>query len=533
MAQNKEDNTVYVLQRAIRKFNLKVSDTSIKEFLLSHPHYPSLKSVCDALTQWKIAHYALKLEAGEIKGLEIPFIAHFHLSGGQLVFVEKIENGNVVYSAINGRIHHEVFETFSEKLSGAVIVFEADESVREKNFTQIRQIEYLSNLLLPIGILTLLLFSLLSISSGNVASGGAYGYLFWGLLVTKSAGFIASLFLIMHELKVHSPLADKICGFNSKTDSDAILSSNASQLFGWLNWADIGLIYFLGTFIYLLGSSVDYSLDILAIISAASLPYPVFSIWYQSVKLKKWCPFCLIVQLVLIVEFILLFPAFKTIMVSSLDLVRLTTSFIIPAALWIFFKAYYQKSDEFNKEHYSFLKFKRDPEIFRILLRSDGYNEFVETKNDLVFGNRTAPVSITSFLSLYCNPCAKAFKELNSLLSNFPDIKVNFIFAVYNDAETQKVINTLFYLYAKEGAEATIDFLSKWYSSSKLSRKDLYYNLLIPEEYSIAKQIGQANLQLFEKFKIAGTPTIFINGYKFPNQYAYTDIQYYINDIIK
>jgi hypothetical protein len=44
----KEDNTVFVLQTAIKTHNLKVTEGSVKEFLLSHPREP-LISLVDVL----------------------------------------------------------------------------------------------------------------------------------------------------------------------------------------------------------------------------------------------------------------------------------------------------------------------------------------------------------------------------------------------------------------------------------------------------------------------------------------------------
>ena len=52
------------------------------------------------------------------------------------------------------------------------------------------------------------------------------------------------------------------------------------------------------------------------------------------------------------------------------------------------------------------------------------------------------------------------------------------------------------------------------------------------ERGDIADTIGKKNKVLFDKHKIPGTPTVFINGYKYPaQQYNYSDIEYYIDDI--
>ena len=530
MHRNREENVVYVLQKAIKHFKINVTETSVKEFLLAHPHYPSLKSVCDALKKWNVEYYPLNLELNEIKALEMPFIAHSKISGGQFVFVEEIKNNLVTFYASEGKAINEDFEKFSEKLSGAVVVMEASKNSGEKEYRQIHQNEILNKGLFLLGIIALLVLAIFNFISG---SGGAFSSLlliFWGLVATKILGLTASVFLVLHELKVYTPLADKICGFSSKTDCDTVLSSNASKLFGWVNWADAGIIFFSGSLIYLLGASGNNSLWVLAIISTLSLPYPVFSIYYQSVKLKKWCPFCLIVQVVLIAEFILLIPTFKSIVFSGLELLQLIVSFSIPAAIWFIFKAYYYKSGEQSKDHYSFLQFKRNPDIFLHLLQNSGFTEFHENEKSLLLGKPDAKLTVTAFLSLYCNPCATAFINLKNLLDNCPDVKVNAIFSVYNDVESQKLINTLYSTYNKKGTEQTMDFLHKWYSIPKQNRKSMYENGL-NEDVELTKQIGEENKALFEEHKVAGTPTIFVNGYKFPNQYEYSDIEYFIDEI--
>jgi hypothetical protein len=78
----KEDNTVFVLQTAIKTHNLKVTKSSVKEFLLSHPRYPSLMSLCDGLKKWNISHYPLKLSKQEILDLEPPYICPYGRSPG-------------------------------------------------------------------------------------------------------------------------------------------------------------------------------------------------------------------------------------------------------------------------------------------------------------------------------------------------------------------------------------------------------------------------------------------------------------------
>jgi len=530
MKNNKEENVVSVLQKACEYYKLKVTQTTIKEFLLAHPYYPSLKSVCDALNKWKVENYPLNLELEEIKALEMPFIAHLNSGGGELVFVEEINNGQVSYFLSGNKIIHEDFDKFSEKLSGAVVVMEGNKDSGEKAYRKNRQVEFLNKSLLPLSIFALIAWAGFTLVSNSGKSFILLDYLFWELLMTIILGLTASVFLVLHELKINIPIADKICGFNSKTDCDTVLSSNASRVFGWVNWADAGIIYFAGTLIYLLGINEGLSLSILALISLLALPYPIFSIYYQAFKAKKWCPFCLIVQLVLIAEFVLLFPSLKIVSFTMLDIINFIISITIPATIWIIFKAYYDKTAEFDKEHFSFLSFKRNPEVFKFLLQQNGYIEIPENKESLILGNPNVPVTITAFLSLYCNPCANAYKKLKALLDNCPDVKINAIFSIYNDEESQKLIDYLYYLYKEKGSDITTEFLYKWYSTDKKLRKQLYDKVL-PDEFKIADEIGKTNKGLFDKYKVAGTPTVYLQGYKFPAQYDYKDIEFYIDKI--
>jgi len=532
MKNNKEENVVFVLQKACDHFKLKVTRTTIKEFLLAHPYYPSLKSVCDALNKWKVENYPLNLELEAIKALEMPFIAHLNSLGGQLVFVEEIKNGQVRYFLYGNKIFHEGFDKFSEKLSGAVVVMEGNKDSGEKAYRKNRQVEILNKSLLPLSIFALIGWAGFTLISNSGKSFILSGYLFWELLMSMILGLTASVFLVLHELKISTPVADKICGFSSKTDCDTVLSSNASRVFGWVNWADAGIIYFTGTLIYLLGINEGSSLGVFALISLLALPYPVFSIYYQAFKVKKWCPFCLIVQLVLIAEFVLLFPSLKVVSFTMLDIIHFIISITIPATIWIIFKSYYDKTAEFKREHFSFLSFKRKPEVFKFLLQQNGYVEIPENNDSLILGNPNAPVTVTAFLSPYCNPCANAFKELRMLVDNCNDVKINMILSIYRDEEFLKLINHVYYHYYNDGSEATIEYLSKWYSTDKNLRKSLYEKEL-PVGFDIAEVTGKTNKELFDKLKISGTPTVFIQGNKFPSQFNYKDIEFFIDDIKK
>ncbi len=444
----KEDNTVFVLRQVMKACKIKVSNDLVEEYLLAHPYYPTLKSVGDLLNRLKIVHYVIRLGKDEIKQIEDSFIAHLKHQGGQLAFVKKIINDKVFYQTQKGIIIKENLNIFSDRMTGAVILIESGQKISEENDKHIRQNEILESALLP-SIITsffILVFYALFKESASVSFFllKTRGF----IVIIKLIGLLAAVMLVLHEFKINTPLVDKICSLSSKTNCDTVLSSKASVFFGWINWADTGLVYFAGTFIYLAGVNSYDSLCVPGILALLVLPYSVFSIYYQWIKLKKWCPFCLVVQVVLIAESIILFPFVKTVSFNMADLFELVLSIGLSGIIWTFYKLNRQKNNEKIQLHYAHLQLKRNPKLFRFLLKQGGINHFSKEEEGLVLGKSDAPVTITAFFSLYCSPCADTFKKLKAVLGENIDIKANVLFSVYNDEQTRIVINYIYYLQA-------------------------------------------------------------------------------------
>ena len=104
-------------------------------------------------------------------------------------------------------------------------------------------------------------------------------------------------------MHIHSQYADKICSLFSKKDCNNVLESEAAKLWGVFGWSEIGLGYFASN--VLIAIFVPKAISILALINILALPYSFWSVWYQKVKARQWCPLCLIVQVLLWSIFVL------------------------------------------------------------------------------------------------------------------------------------------------------------------------------------------------------------------------------------
>ena len=343
-----------------------------------------------------------------------------------------------------------------------------------------------------------------------------------------NSGIVLSVLLILHEFEVHLAFTDKLCHLNKATNCNTVLHDKASKVFGWFGWADAGFVYFTGSFLFLLQSPQGEGLSLLAILAALSVPYPIFSIYYQGFVLKKWCPMCLGVQLILITEFILLLPQLSRLTFSFDSVTRLLLSLLVTAIVYTLFILFRKEQMSGEMHYYKYLGFKKNPDILRVLLMNQPRHEIPLSENSLLFGNRDASIRITAFLSLHCSHCARAFEKIRVMLKDKEDILINLIMITSD----KKMLATL-YTNNQHGKEAeSIKLLEQWFNADPYSRTKITEGLCIPEDSDLPGAINEENKRLFKEYNVMGTPTFFINRYKLPAQYEIDDIRYF-RDVFK
>jgi uncharacterized membrane protein len=515
MKKAREDNTVSVIQRAVKHFEIPVTKSTVKEALKSHSYYPSFKSICDTFNDWKVENYPLKYKPEEMKELTAPYIVHFNGGGGQLAFVSKIRKEKVTYYDSYNSKQEIDFPTFTDRCSGAVILLNPDEESGEKDYRRKWQDEVISNAVLPVSVFSVLLFIVLAVINSLVTKAA--------LLLTKAAGITLSVLLVLHEFEVRLSLTEKLCHLNKSTNCNTVLNDKASKIFGWFGWADVGLIYFSGCLLFLLQGTGTGNYSLLAILSALSLPYPVFSIYYQGFVLKKWCPMCLGVQLILIIEFILLLPQYTSLNFSFSSTSTLILTFLVTGIIYTLVIMYLREKMS-NEMHYNkYLGFKKNSNVLGTLLFNQKHYEIPVTETSLVLGKRDSSITITAFLSLQCSHCARAFEKIKDILKSEADLAINIILMTSDT----KILNTLYHYNRMKMDDEAILLLDKWYNMDSYSRSKVSESLCILDADDISKDVSNENLELFKSCNVIGTPTFFINGYLLPRQYEIDDIKYF------
>jgi uncharacterized membrane protein len=519
----REDNTVGTIQRAVKHYGLHVVKGTVKESLKSHPDYPSFKSICDTLNEWKIENYPLRYEVNELEDLQPPYIVHFSRGGGMIGFVTETGKEQVTYYTSYNEKRKTGRKEFLESCSGAVILLNPDESSGEKDYPAKIRNELINKSILPLTLTAALIFIIYLFYNNFAAGENTYSKVILPLVFTKIAGIVLSVLLILHEFEVHLSITDKLCHLNKATNCNTVLNDKASKVFGWFGWADVGFVYFTGSFLFLLQSPEGEGLSLMAILAALSVPYPLFSIYYQGVVLKKWCPMCLGVQLILITEFVLLMPQFSQLSFSLDSVTRLVLSLLVISIVYTLFILFQREQMSGELHYYKYLGFKKNPDILRMLLMNQPHYEIPLSESSLIFGNRDASIRITAFLSLHCSHCARAFEKIRNMLNENEDIIINLVLITSDN----KMLTTL-YNNNRQGKEAeSLELMEQWFNADPYSRTKITGGLCIPEDSDLSREVNEESTKLFKECNVMGTPTFFINGYKLPPQYEIDDLRYF------
>jgi hypothetical protein len=343
--------------------------------------------------------------------IECPFIAH---SGGDFVIVYKIEPDNVHCLRNDKKISLPVAQ-FIQSWSGIILLAETTPNSIEPEYKEHRKNE-LFDIAQQSGLILagILIFGIAYLSRSLFTDLGITS-----LLIVNLTGVYISYLLVLKQMHIHSRYSDKICSLFSQSDCNNVLESDAAKLWGVFGWSEIGLAYFVSNVLLVL--FLPHTIAILAILNIFTLPYSFWSVWYQKVKARQWCPLCLIVQVLLWGIFILN-CLFGYIRLPELDLLSLIDLLFVGCiyAVWIFgFNLLIPKlgkSDEIEQVKQEINSMKANEEVFKTLLTGQPRYEVSKADSQILFGNPDARLMISILTNPFCNPCAKLHSRVEQLL---------------------------------------------------------------------------------------------------------------------
>ena len=458
---------------------VKHTESFSNRYFNEHPHKFNLFGLSKMLSDYGIENGASEITDKEsnITNISTPFIAQF---GGGFVTVYKVDSAQVsfIWEGVN---HVLPVDKFIESWTGVVLLAETSEKSGEPDYKEHRKTETLNLLKKAVLISALGLTVILTYIYNSY-------YINLGislLLSVNIVGIYICWLLLLKQLRIQSRYADKICSLFKQKDCNNVLESKAAKLLGIISMSEIGLGYFSANVLLLLFSPA--SLSAIALLNILTLPFTIWSVWYQGVKAKQWCSLCIIVLALLWAVFLinLLFGYIPSPVIAGDEVIYFqliiagSTYIILVLGLNILApKLNAAKTTQSLRQSINSLKV--DEDVFSALLKKQPYYETDDCDSIIRFGNPDSKLRLTVFSNPYCNPCAKMHQRIEELLKKTSNgIFVRYILSSFTEA----LNSTNKYLIAVCQAENNLwplpkrriaQIFSEWFEKGK-SLKDDYF----------------------------------------------------------
>ena len=524
------ENIPSVTYRLVRYFGIKITHDSVREFIKSDPDFPSLKSICNLFDNYGIINYALRIDEKDLIEIDRPFLAHINNKGWKMILVYSLNKGRVLFAdSLAGKKIMEVKE-FIKLWDGVIVITESGSKTDQTDFSMKRADEIISKELIDFALILIFITILFGLLFNRPDLNEKFRLLSISIIFTHILGLVFSILLFRNELKIKSSFTEKLCHITSNTDCEAVTNSRVSKIIGSITWAEIGIVYFSGGLIILSVINRIEAISLIKVLSICSIPYPVFSVLYQWLKIKKWCPLCLLVQSVLMFEFLfLLSTPFAGVNISLFVLASLIFSTIF--IMTMLNKYLIINKSERDDYRIKFLKLKREPELFLQELKKSTRIVLPKTDLLLTYGDLRSDIEITAFLSPYCSACSSKFFEINDLIRKGSQFKIRLILPNMKDEVTSRLLKQIcFYVETGSKGESLI-LLEKWYRTDKNLKHTIFNYLEMTEVCPGFDEMINQNQELFRIGNIQRVPTILVNDFILPQMYTLDELKYHVNEI--
>lgn len=529
------------VKQLFKKLRLKITDTTLRKDLQEHPDYPSLASIMDVFRNYGIRNEAYKIKRENLADVPLPFIAH--IKADKLPFnlfapVFKVDTDSLeLYNPETHRVEKWGNSRLEMSYQGVVLAVDADgvEGEREYYKKSAKEKSRLRFGIVAVFLLPLMTFFACLLSIFYKPDASIVAPTFFILLILF--GCFVTAILLWHEIDEYNPALNQICQPSKKVNCSRVLSSKAANIFK-ISWSSLGFTYFLGSLLTMMitGMYNKSVLEVLSWVNVLTLPYLIFSIYYQWHVVKQWCLLCLVVQGLLLFQFIVAFAG------GFHDLLFIEEmpfdSFLAVFFTYIFVFLITQilmrvlmESKVNGQKALNLQRLKHNRQIFETLLSRGRVIDRSTAGLGITLGNPNAKYQLVKVCNPYCGPCSNAHPIVDDLLYSNYDLQVQIIFTAHgnkDDIMTPPVQHLL--AIAKRGDELLIrKSLDDWYLPQKKNYNTFaakYPNIGMLEDQNEKIRSMRAWCDAVD---ISFTPTFFLNGRQLPDLYEIKDLRYLLD----
>lgn len=352
-------------------------------------------------------------------------------------------------------------------------------------------------------------------------------------------GFLFSVVALKDLFGTKSELLNNFCNMTVSTSCETVVGSSKWKILEIVNFSDLGMVFFcsqfVGLLVFLFSNNTTAYFEIQQLLLLGSLPVLFASIYYQKFVERMWCPICLVIVGIILLELgYMLFLYQINFEFTIQTLIVFGFVFVTIALIWSVLKKLLTQQKELKEFQIKGNRFIRNYEVFKnTLLASTPIENNPIQSGIILLGNIDAPLKITVVTSPFCSFCAEAHTIIEEILQKHSetvcfDIRFNFNEA-NSDEKSKKVHQELLAIYYDQGQKAFVNALHDWFDNKDENKLD---NLGIFEwDESMINEILKEQFQWNQANDLTYTPAILINQYIFPKQYDRKDLIHFINDL--
>jgi len=511
---------IRILEKYLHLNNyFRIAHEDLKLQLLSHPDYPSLKSLTDTLDYFHIDNIAVNVPADTLSELPDRFVTVInHPGSDNHVMVTKNHSGNISLRFENGRKKVLSENEFKDLWTGDTVLVEP--AADKKNMSVKSSV-----LLLLAG---LAVFLLLQIDSFNPSS--------FILSVLSLSGLFLSYLIINEEIGIHHQAVVKVCrAVNKDSNCADVIKAIDSKLLGIIALSDLSIVFF--AFCFLTFSLVGINYTFWACVAILTIPVIAFSFYQQAVVIKNWCALCLGIAAILFLQGVVALASLEWEEIAFNYYLRSGLILILSATAWQWIKPMWISNLKLKNVETDFLKFKRNPDLFKALVHHThkADNTIVPIEHQIYFGAERPVITINSVTNPLCGYCTESFKIHDQLLKAHGDrVRVNFIFSVPLNEKANSathIASRIIEIYHQEGAEKAVQAMQTWFAHREIEKWHQQFGYADQSDTRL-NVILNSHRNWCKENKISYTPATFIGDQLFPKEYQISDLLLLIDDLI-
>ena len=178
------------------------------------------------------------------------------------------------------------------------------------------------------------------------------------------------------------------------------------------------------------------------------------------------------------------------------------------------------------------IRFIRNYNIFKNTLLTQKKMQFPFIPISL--GNKQSKTLITIVTNPFCGHCKKVHEVIDGILVNHDDsLLVQIILKVdfeHESEDNKKLFRSLYALNSNIDKTIFTEALKNWFEETNLQLWLEKYEIIVSSQFD---GVIKSHFEWSVNNQINFTPTIFINGYQYPDVYERENLKYFINDLIE